>query len=250
MLLQCPAALQQQATGLNANLPWAMQKHHVSTRPPSAHCFISCLVIEGTRPKLVPRFCCVSVAHAPGHSLLNTCNNQLLGDAPTWLGPLGNLTALTQRTVTLAECGISVASCTAGFICSTTSLSVVANPCAPGLFSSSGASVCTDCPVGTYSDTAGTAVCSSCPAGRYGSTAGLSTPGCTDACSAGRFGAPRSNSSACTGPCDAGRWGGVEQSSSQCSGACSAGYVMLLWLTCHVIGLLPTCVTVCAWHLV
>jgi hypothetical protein len=144
------------------------------------------------------------------------------------LGPPGNMTALTHRAVTLAECATSVASCTAaGYTCTTASLSTAAWPCPLGSYSRTGATSCTACSVGTDADATGTAVCAPCPGGRYRNTLGLTSPMCTDVCPAGWYGTSGSNSSACSGPCDAGRWGGMEQNNSQCSGACSVGYVLL-----------------------
>ena len=133
--------------------------------------------------------------------------------------------ALTQRSVTLTECGTPVSSCTPGYTCMAASLSTRANPCGPGLYSPAGSSVCIPCPEGSYNNVTAAGLCVSCPAGRYGSVSALSIPTCTDACPAGRFGVLGANSSACTAPCEPGRWGALGESSSQCSGACSAGYV-------------------------
>ena len=137
---------------------------------------------------------------------LSTCNNQLSGEAPEWLS---GLTALTQRSVLLGECASGGSSaCTPGYWCTNSSLSIVANPCLAGSYSTAGASSCTQCALGKYSTAAAATsdVCMGCVPGRYGASTGAS-------------------SSDCTGPCDAGRWGAVGQTTSQCSGPCDAGYV-------------------------
>ena len=41
-------------------------------------------------------------------------------------------------------------------------------PCVAGTYSGAGASICTACPMGTYSDTAGATQCTTCPVGTFG----------------------------------------------------------------------------------
>lgn len=159
------------------------------------------------------------------HSGLRTCSNQFTGEVPAWLA---SLTALlpANRFVSLAECGTT---CTAGYWCTTASLSPVAHPCDPGTFSAAGATACGQCPVGRYTDVTGTPTqCTPCATGRYGATTGLTVATCTGQCPAGRYGSALGESSAqCAGPCDAGRWGGLGETTSQCTGVCAAGYVQL-----------------------
>lgn len=149
---------------------------------------------------------------------LNTCNNKLSGEAPTWMS---SLRALTARLVTLSECS---GTCTPGYWCVNSSLSVVANECPSGSYSTAGSAACTQCPLGTYATAPATRnQCTRCELGRYGDTVGQ-TAACSSQCPPGRFGGLLgANSSACTGPCDAGRWGTYGETTSQCSGPCDAG---------------------------
>ena len=135
---------------------------------------------------------------------------------------MSSLVALTTRIVTLSECA---GTCTPGYWCTSSSLSVVANECPAGSFSTSRSMYCTPCPLGTYTTATATPnQCIGCAPGRYGDTSGQAVA-CTSQCPPGRFGGSAGNSSSCTGPCAAGRWGTLGETSSQCSGPCDAGYV-------------------------
>jgi hypothetical protein len=157
----------------------------------------------------------------PVPRFLNTCNNQLSGQLPTWIASMTSLTS--ARAVTLGECGVPVTACAAGYACDNNSLSIMANPCGTGQFSTAGAAVCSACPVGTYSNVTAAHICSLCSAGRFGDTTGLTTSACAGACPPGRYGGQGVINSTCDGPCDAGRWGVAGANSSACDGPCDAG---------------------------
>jgi hypothetical protein len=109
--------------------------------------------------------------------------------------------------------------CTAGYSCPPGSVVPTAELCPPGQFSLGGASACSNCSAGTFSDTVGRReVCSSpcpqgsfcaagssspvrCPAGRYGAVALLTNASCTAPCPPGSFCA---SGSVGPSPCPAG----------------------------------------------
>lgn len=113
--------------------------------------------------------------------------------------------------------------CSAGYACPAGSPTATASSCAVGKYSEAGASLCTDCPEGTY-----------------GAVQGLATPLCTGLCAAGYACAPGSTNAtaaacaqgkyslagaaACTS-CPAGSYGETAAlNTSACSGQCTAGY--------------------------
>jgi hypothetical protein len=99
-----------------------------------------------------------------------------------------------------------VGPCIAGYICPAGSSSSSPASCPAGQYSLAGASVCTQCPAGTYGmyPARSTASCSGgCNAGRYGATPGLTAATCTAPCAAGLY--SLAGASVCT-PCPVGRY--------------------------------------------
>jgi hypothetical protein len=161
--------------------PLALHVHSEEVCCPSdATCVLACTLL-----RVPPRY-------------LRTCNNRLQGELPTWIATMTNL---TQQFLTVNQCEQSVSQCAPGYTCTASSMSLVANPCPPGQYSLGGASVCSLCPAGTFSDVeaATTAACSggcragyACPAGSPNSTAVR--------CPSGRYsGAGVANCTACPG---------------------------------------------------
>ena len=151
--------------------------------------------------------------------------------------------------------------CTAGYACTSGSVSATALACPAGYYSIAGQASCTQCPGGTYgtgsavatSDAcdgscaagsyslAGSTECTLCPAGKFGSAASLGSAECSGSCSAGYYcpagsivGTPAGNqcdpgtyaaigAGACS-LCPAGRYGATNGlQSSSCTDACAEG---------------------------
>ena len=133
------------------------------------------------------------------------------------------------------------AACSAGFYCPAGTVTMTANRCPRGQYSTLGAAACTNCPPGVYSasDAMPSSTCTApCDPGYYGATAGATSSTCDGPCDAGyacSSGAMVSNQTVCAPgsysvggaaaclPCAAGSYSGSVARPGPCTDACPPG---------------------------